>query len=118
MIDWIAIKKTRAKLKRPGRKATKPAKRAKPKSRLLTPAEARRRAERHVLRRMFKAASVRDGAAVRLGIYNRGNWASEDAWVVYPNDWTPGTELHSSQIIVICKRTGRVLYEGSAQDEG
>jgi len=112
------MKRTRIKSKRPGTKASKPAERAKPKERLLTAAEARRRAERHVLRRMFKGATVRDSAAVKLGIYNRGNWAGQDAWVVYPNDWTSGNELHSSQIIVICKRTGRVLYEGSAQDEG
>ena len=112
------MKQKPIKSKRPVTKPGKPAQRPKAKRRLLTPVDARRRAERHVLRRMFKGATVRDGAAVKLGIYNRGNWAGQDAWVVYPNDWTPGNELHSSQIIAICKRTGRVLYEGSAQDEG
>lgn len=39
-------------------------KRSKPrraKARFITPAEARRRAERHVLKRLFKGATVRDG---------------------------------------------------------
>jgi len=70
------------------------------------------------MRRMFKGARVRDGAAVRPGIYYRGIWAGQDAWVVYLNPAEPTHELSSSQIIAVCKRTGRVLYEGSAQDEG
>jgi hypothetical protein len=40
----------------------------------ITRAEARWRAERHVLDRMFKGARVRDGAKVRLGIYRAGRW--------------------------------------------
>ena len=59
---------------------------------------------------------VRDGAAVRLGIYLRGDWLSKDVRVVYKN--SEETALKSSNVVLACKRTGRVLYEGSAQDEG
>ena len=38
------------------------------KAQFITRAEARRRAERHVINQMFKGATVRDGAEVRLGI--------------------------------------------------
>lgn len=59
---------------------------------------------------------MRDGAAVRLGIYLRGDWSRKDVWVVYKN--SEETALKSSDVVLVCKRTGRVLYEGSAQDEG
>lgn len=66
--------------------------------------------------RMFQGATVRDGAAVRLGIYFRGNWAAKDVWVVYKN--SQETALKSPDMVLVCKRKGRVFYEGSAQDEG
>ena len=83
----------------------------------ITPAEARRRAERHVLNRLFKGARVADGAGVRLNIYHRAHWKPDQVWVVYKNSDAPMT-LRSSDIIVVSKRTGRILYEGSAGDEG
>lgn len=94
-------------------------KRSKPrraKARFITPAEARRRAERHVLKRLFKGATVRDGATVRLGIYFRGGWTAADVWVVYKNP--EQLALKSSEVVLVSKRTGRVVYEGSAGDEG
>ena len=39
-----------------------------------------------------------------------------DTWVVYKNGFVTG--LRASEVVVVCKRTGRVLYEGSAHDEG
>jgi len=83
----------------------------------ITPAEARRRAARHVLNRLFKGAKVADGAKVRLGIYVQGKWKPADVWVVYKNPENP-MELKSADIIAVSKRTGRVLYEGPAGDEG
>ena len=83
----------------------------------ITPAEARRRAARHVLNRMFKGAKVADGAQVRLGIYIQGKWKPADVWVVYKNPENP-MALKSSDIVAVSKRNGRVLYEGSAGDEG
>jgi hypothetical protein len=37
-------------------------------------------------------------------------------WVVYKNP--RAIALRSSEVVVVCKRTGRVLYEGPAGDEG
>ena len=86
------------------------------KRRLVTRAEARRRAQRHVLDRIFKGAPVRDGAGVCLGIYFQDKWTAKDVWVVYKN--SEGSGLKSSDVVLVSKRSGRVLYEGSACDEG
>lgn len=98
--------------------AGKTAKRPRPRSKMkfIMRAEARRRAVRHVLNRMFKGAMVRDGAKAKLCIYVRGDWSVKDAWVVYKNP--KEIALKSADVILVCKRTGRVLYEGSAGDEG
>ena len=96
-------------------KATKRPKtrQGKSRKRLMTAAEARQRAKWHVLNRMFKGATVRDGAGAGINIYNVRR---EDTWVVYKNPRR--SALRSADVVVICKRTGRVLYEGSANDEG
>jgi len=97
--------------------AGKSARRPKPrKAKIISRTEARRRAERHVLNRMFKGATVRDGADAKLCIYVRGDWSVKDPWVVYKNP--KEIALKSADVILVCKRTGRVLYEGSAGDEG
>jgi len=97
-------------------KAT-PSKHGKAKAQFITRSEARRRAEQHVINQMFKGAPVKDGSRAVLRMYiPEGRWKAKDTWVVYKN--LPATELRSSDIIVVCKRTGRVLYEGSAHDEG
>jgi hypothetical protein len=84
--------------------------------RFITPTEARRRAARHVVKRMFRGAAVKDGATVSLCVYCGGGWTAKDAWVVYKN--SEGLALKSSEVVLVSKRTGRVLYEGSAGDEG
>ena len=58
-----------------------------------------------------------DGAEVRLSVYRGGHWKSAGVWIVYKNPEGP-IALKSSDIVVVSKRTGRVLYEGSAGDEG
>ena len=78
----------------------------------ISRAEARRRAARHILNQTFKGATVRDGADSG-NIYNVRR---ADTWVVYINPRAGA--LQSSDVVVVCKRTGRVLYEGSAHDEG
>jgi hypothetical protein len=83
----------------------------------ITPAEARRRAAAHVLNRMFKGAKVTDSDKVRLGIYAAGSWKAAEVWIVYKNP-DSAMSLKSSDIVVVAKRTGRVLYEGPAGDEG
>ncbi len=93
------------------------AKRPKPrKAQFITRAEARRRAERHVFNRMFGGAKVQDGATAKLCIYNRGDWSANDVWVVYKNP--KEIAFKSAEVVLVSKRTGRVLYEGSAGDEG
>ena len=111
--------KARKKLKQPaGKPAKHSAKRPKLRSirkprRFLTRAEARRRAARQVLNRMFKGATVRDGVEAGGNFYGVRH---ADTWVVYNNP--RGGALRSADVVVICKRSGRVLYEGSAGDEG
>lgn len=108
------MSKVRRKLKRAVGRAAERTKRGN--LQFITRAEARRRAETHVLKRMFKGATVQDGAQVRLGVYSRGGWTGKDVWVVCKN--SEEIALKSSQVVVVCKRTGRVLYEGFACDEG
>jgi hypothetical protein len=62
---------------------------------------------------MFKGAMVRDGAEASHNIYNERR---EDTWVVYKNP--KEIAIRSAEVVVVCKRTGRVLYEGAAGDEG
>ena len=107
------MSKARRKLKKTAGKSAMRLKPQRGKLRLITRAEARRRAERHVLNRMFKGATVRDGAVVGGNIYGVRR---EDTWVVYKK--CRGMGFRSSDVLVVCKRTGRELYEGSAGDEG
>jgi len=101
--------------------AGKTVKRPKPRSgkkQFITRAEARQRAQQYVLNRMFKGAAVRDGAKARWCVYDpTGKLAGRKVWLVYKNPDNP-LELKAASIIAVCKRTGRVLYEGSAHDEG
>ncbi len=94
-----------------GRKKPVASKRRK---RPISAAEARQRAIRHVVRQMFGGAKVADGKHAGMSVYNL---PAVDAWVVFKNS-REFLGLRSSEVIVVCKRTGRVLYEGPANDEG
>ena len=63
---------------------------------------------------MFGGAKVADGKHARMEVYNL---PAVDAWVVFKNS-RELLALRSSEVVVVCKRTGRVLYEGPANDEG
>jgi hypothetical protein len=105
--------------RRAKRNAAKAAKRREPhrgKGRFITRAEARRQAARHLAKGMFKGATVRDGATARLNIYFQGRRTVKDAWVVFKN--REDGALRSAEVVLVSKRTGRVLYEGPAHDEG
>jgi hypothetical protein len=104
------MSKTRKQIKRTAGKSAKP---SKGKGQFITRADARQWAARHVTNRMFKGAVVRDGATAGHNAYNVRR---EDTWVVQKKQ--PMTGLRSSEIVVVCKCTGRVLYEGAAGDEG
>ena len=106
------MSKPRKKMKSASGMAARRTKPRRRKVQFITRAEARRRAERHVINRIFKGATVRDGETASHRIYNVRR---EDTWVVYKN--SPPV-IKSSSVVVVCKRTGRILYEGSAYDEG
>ncbi|MGH7991348.1 MAG: hypothetical protein ACREDS_14305, partial [Limisphaerales bacterium] len=60
---------------------------------------------------------VLDGAEAGPRIYLPVAAEPKDLRIVFKNRGdSPG--LNSSEIVIVCKRTGRVLYEGSAGDEG
>jgi hypothetical protein len=83
----------------------------------ISTARARRIAARHVMARMFDGVRVEDGEEYRWHAYNVRR---KNVWLVFPKiDQEPVPMVfRSSHVIVICRRTGRVLYEGSANDEG
>lgn len=85
--------------------------------RRITRAGALARAGRHLLDLMFKGATVLDGEDAWIKTYGVRH---KDTWVVYknPNYRADGFALKSSDVVVVCKRTGRVLYEGPAGGEG
>jgi len=117
------MSKAKRKLKRAvGKSAKRPKpRRAKSQKRFITRTEARCRAERYVFNRWFKGAMVQDGATAVLNIYYCDDWRGKDVWVVYVNPEQPVggmLTLQSSDVVLVCKRTGRVLYVGSAGDEG
>ena len=82
--------------------------------RSISATEARQRDIRHVVRRMFAGARVADGKRARMAVYDLRR---DDVWIVFKNSrGLPA--LRPSEVVVVCKRTGRVLYEGPANDEG
>ena len=89
----------------------------KPKKKQITKAKARELAGKHVLRRLFKGRTVEDGAKVLLGMFILDKWRPKDTWVVYQN-WDGPPMIRDSRVILVCKRTGRILYEGGACDVG
>jgi hypothetical protein len=88
----------------------------------ITSAEALANAQKHVLEKIFGGRTVVDGAQIVFHAYISGQaeWKVQDTWAVYTNRWPEEQELtiRASDVILICKRTGKVLYEGSAGDEG
>lgn len=56
-----------------------------------------------------------NGNAARINVYGLPLPLS-DCWVAYVPQ--PRGVLKSSEVIVIAKRSGEVLYHGSANDEG
>ncbi len=50
-------------------------------------------------------------------IYNR---PQGDCWVIYAPwmDGKDGSTLRSSRVILVSKKSGEILYDGSANDEG
>jgi hypothetical protein len=81
--------------------------------RLITAAEAKRRAARYLASKMFEGLTVLDGESVRCNIYGV---REKETWLI--KQPSPFPEPRPSQVVVVCKRTGRILYDGLAGDEG
>ncbi|MFM8468798.1 MAG: hypothetical protein ACKODH_02325 [Limisphaerales bacterium] len=80
----------------------------------MAAAEARRRAVRRVVRRTLTHLRVPDGKHADMSVYDLPR---ESVWVVFKQArGVPA--LRSAEVIVVCQRTGRILYDGPANDEG
>ena|GEM_PF-658019 len=87
-------------------------------ARRITRAGARRLAAQHAVEATFRGSTVKDGAEAGLSDFKLpASLTGKDVWVVNQNYGDTMT-LKSSEIVVVCKRTGRVVYAGSACDEG
>ena len=86
---------------------------------LLTHREARKKAELYFIRSRFAGATVEDGATANWHPrYGARRFRKEDVWVIFLKEPNPELALRSSNVIAVSKKTGRILYDGSANDEG
>jgi hypothetical protein len=70
-------------------------------------------AQRHLLGRMFK------GARIRQGRFNAsGGVADDPAWYIYPVLPAAENLLPPSFVLIVCQRTGKVLYSGPVNNGG
>ena len=87
----------------------------------ITPGMAARIARRRCLRRqplsLLGFFQVLPRKPARSAIYNE---PQEPAWYVYRpwGDGADGRMIRSSRVVMVSKRTGGVLYDGSAHDQG
>jgi hypothetical protein len=79
----------------------------------ITSAEAKRRAARYLANKALKGLTVVDGEHAPCNIYGV---SERETWVIQKPSFFP--EPRPTQVVVVCKRTGRILYDGSAGDEG
>jgi hypothetical protein len=80
----------------------------------ISPAEARRRAARFVIGNLFKGVRVQDGATAK---WNIDGVRRKDVWVVYRHQKRDDGWIPAQDLMVVCKRTGRVLYDRLAFPE-
>jgi hypothetical protein len=64
-------------------------------------------AQRHLSPQTFKDARIREGR------FNaNGSVVDDPAWFIYPILQGPGKVTPPSLVLVVCQRTGQVLYSG------
>jgi hypothetical protein len=82
--------------------------------------EARRLACRHLLLLPLSDVPVEDGVTViwRRHMVRGQEFDPSNAWIVFLPFDRPLFVLCSSEVVVVCKHTGRILYHGSLNDEG
>lgn len=91
----------------------------KTKPKMVSPSEARRRAGDFLIRSLLRGAKVKDGATARWSpSYGYKPLNPSKVWLVFLQQRGNEISLRSSEVVAVCKRTGRVLYHGSANDEG
>lgn len=89
------------------------------KSKTITRTVARRRAGVYLLRSLLKGAIIMDGAKVRCRpSYGAPPLDPANVWLLFLRTNDAQLELRSSELVAVCKRTGRIRYHGSANDEG
>lgn len=66
----------------------------------------------------FEFYSITHGVPDNCSLYGSFSHYPDDVWCVVCSAHHPEGMLASSRAIVICKNTGKVLYDGSANDEG
>jgi hypothetical protein len=101
---------------KPNAKKAKRVRRPRPqgtRKRHITAGEAKRRAARYLANKALKGLSVLDGERARCNIYGV---KEKETWLIQQPSFFP--EPRPTQVVVVCKRTGRILYDGSAGDEG
>lgn len=73
--------------------------------------EVRRRAADYAIKNLLQGATVCDGAEVlweKIAGVRR-----DDVWVIYRKQWKAGKQvIAADDLMVLCKRTGRVLFDG------
>ena len=83
-------------------------------SKKISRRQALRIAQAHICQEALgKSPRVLDGADAKVRAYNV---QTADTWIIYRHN--PELSIRSSDVVVISKRTGRVIYDGSAHDEG
>ena len=89
------------------------------KPKIISRTESLRQAGKFLIRSLLHGAKVKDGAATRWSpSYGSKSFNPSKVWVVFLQQRGDEISLRSSEVIAVCKRTGRVLYHGSANDEG
>jgi len=79
-------------------------------------------AGRYLVKELLRGAVVRDGAKAKWspGFQTASRRFDPSAvWLLFlPEPPGENVALRSSTVVAVCKRTGRILYHGSANDEG
>ncbi len=66
----------------------------------------------------FELYGITHGIPDNCAIYRTGDWNPDQVWCVLCNAHPGELMLASSRAIIICKDTGKIIYDGSANDEG
>lgn len=83
-------------------------------SKKLSRHQALSRAKAHICHELLgKSPRIVDSRYAEVRAYNVD---TKNAWVIYKV--SKEIAFKSSEVIVVCKRTGKVIYEGAAGDEG